>query len=244
MCSNPCKVLSDFKGVWNQEPLLIGHTKILRRWRINLIIIILFPAIILLLESYYLHMTEHVSFNPEDEVLNESCYLSHFGCCEIIDYCWDNGVKMLQPQHHYYLNLPKEDLEGSNCPSFFPDLVEEYIKTKGWATRGGSAFHGRCRINPQCSITPTGNNATYETSSWRGIRIPIWKENEEGSNCPDMNTLDFVSPFNINRYYEYYNLNWTEYILYGLAIIWLMSLVDNSYIYQHRYNYKIVVTEP
>ena len=70
----------------------------------------------------------------------------------------------------------------------------------------GSAFHGRCRINPQCSITPTGHNATYET-----IRIPIWKENEEGSNCPDMNTLDFVSPFNINRYYEYYNLNLIEW---------------------------------
>ena len=239
MTRSPCELLSDCKGVWNQEPLLIGHTKILLRWRINLVIIILFPAIFLLLESYYLHMTEHVSYNPEDEVLNESCYLSHFGCCEIIDYCWDNGIKMLQPQHHYYLNLPKEDLEGSNCPSFFPDLVEEYIKTKGWATSDGSAFHGRCRINPQCSITPTGHNATYDT-----IRIPIWKENEEGSNCPDMNTLDFVSPFNINRYYEYYNLNLIEYLIYGLAIIWWMSLVNNSYIYKNRYNYKIVVTEP
>ena len=239
MCPGPCKMLLDCKGLWNIEPLLIGHTKILRRWRINLTIVILFPVIILLLESYYLHMTNIISYNPEDELLNESCYLSHFGCCEIIDYCWDNGVKMTQPQHHYYLNLPKEDLEGSNCPSFFPDLVEEYIKTKGWGISSSRTFHGRCRINPQCSITPTGINATYET-----IRIPIWKENEEGSNCPDMNTLDFVTTFNSNRYYEYNYLNWIEYTMYGLAIIWWMSLVDNNYIYNNRYNYKIVVTEP
>ena len=71
MCPNPCKMLLDCKGLWNIEPLLIGHTKILCRWRINLTIVILFPAIILLLESYYLHMTNILSYNPEDEILNE-----------------------------------------------------------------------------------------------------------------------------------------------------------------------------
>jgi len=238
-CATPCEILSDCRGLWNQEPLLIGHAKVLRQWRINLVIVILIPAITLLVANYYIHMNDAGSFNAEEEILNESCYLSHFGCCEIIDYCWSNGVKFNTPEHHYYLNLPKENSEGTNCPSFFPDLVNEYIKTKGWGNDDQSTFYGHCRINPQCSITPTGHNATYED-----IRIPIWKKDEGGSNCPHKDTADFVTTFNVKRYYEYHYLNWIEYIIYGLAILWLKSLIENNYIYHNRYNYKIVVTEP
>ena len=101
------KDISDCKDICYQEPLVL-HDKVLRRWRINLSIIIFLPAIIFLTGMYYIHIKDNASFNPEEDILNESCYLSEFGCCEVVDYCWPNGVKFLQPQHHYYLNLPKE----------------------------------------------------------------------------------------------------------------------------------------
>ena len=103
--------IQDIKRTCSFDDLNIP-VRVLCRWRINLFGIISLPVIAWVILARYIAMTNNVSFNPEEEILNESCYLSEYGCCEIKDYCWSNGVRLLIPQHHYYLNLPKEDPEG------------------------------------------------------------------------------------------------------------------------------------
>ena len=231
--------IQDIKRTCSFDDLNIP-VRVLCRWRINLFGIIFLPVIAWVILIRYIAMTNNVSFNPEEEILNESCYLSEYGCCEIKDYCWSNGVRLLIPEHHYYLNLPKEDPDGTTCPSFFPDLVNNYVQTVGWGIpRANHPYHGRCVINPTCDSRPTGENATYDI-----IRLPLWMDNEEGHNCPDKNTKDFVSSFNIQRYYEYHYLNYFLYSIYVMLILWIFSLCDNLYLYENRHNYKEVVTEP
>ena len=129
-------------------------------------------------------------YNALNERLQEKCYHTEYGCCSITDYCNVNGERFVDPQNIYYLNIPKNDVRGSNCPNF-NDILYVYIELRSESLW----WYGRCRYNPKCEKKPL--NRTIDIGY-----LPIMKVDLYGSNCPDNNIGSFISVYEKNLHYQ------------------------------------------
>tara|TARA_B100000900_G_C20587592_1_gene720263 strand:+ start:1875 stop:2792 length:918 start_codon:yes stop_codon:yes gene_type:complete len=167
-----------------------------------------------------------------DTIIQRSvCEYNYY--CEIVN-------NTLMSYKYYYLTDTEECLDYSELSDLYfdnnydkPDYINNYC---------GTSEYGCCRINNRCEFSfTTVNDYEYHTNPteiynhylnanrYTGYAtISVYKENEEGSNCPTIKTiiLDYVNNIKINYIY-------ISVVIYVLIIIIISYIIycylDNEY---------------
>lgn len=164
-----------------------------------MVLVFMLSSLIIVLIHNNLESWRKVGSNSYKESCSITCYWTEFGCCSFTEYCDENGIQHQEPITHHFLEEPKLDEEGTNCPEYY-EIVREYSEsTPNDKNEDYGPYYGRCKYNPLCYEWGFDGS---EDDRYYGV-LNMWKIDKEGSNCPRRNMMDFVGVYNQMRRHEY-----------------------------------------